>query len=141
MWWIFVIIGVLMMALEVLTPGFMVMWFGLSFIVAAIVVYLGAPFWVVMLTYGATLLVLTVFVRKIFSGKGHGREETGPAALIGEQAVVVEPIDAVKGSGRVRAGKEVWSAVSEDGSAIDVDQIVHIRRIDGVKLVVAREEE
>ncbi len=140
MWWIFVVIGVLLMALEVLTPGFLVMWFGVSFIVAAIPVYLKAPFWVVMLTYAATLLVLTVFVRKIFAGAGQRTEKTGPAALMGEEAVVVEVIDAVQGTGRVRAGKEVWSAISEDGSSIEVDRIVRIKRIDGVKLVVAKKE-
>ena len=140
MWWIFVVIGVLLMALEVLTPGFLVMWFGISFIVAAIPVSLKAPFWVVMLTYAATLLILTVFVRKIFVGKGHQAARTGTAALIGGEAVVVEAIDAVQGTGRVRAGKEVWSAISEDGASIEVDQVVQVKRIDGVKLVVTKEE-
>jgi membrane protein implicated in regulation of membrane protease activity len=42
LWWVFVTVGILLMAMEVITPGFIIMWFGLATIVAAIPVYFGA---------------------------------------------------------------------------------------------------
>lgn len=140
MWWIFVVIGILLMALEVVTPGFLVMWFGISFIITAIPIYLHAPIWIVVTTYLATLLALTVFARRIFDRMGRGAAKTGSAALVGTVAVVIEEIDAIKGTGRVRAGKEVWSAISSTAEVIAVDEATVIERIEGVKLVVKKKE-
>ncbi|KAF5056716.1 hypothetical protein DSECCO2_364410 [anaerobic digester metagenome] len=141
LWWVFVTVGVLLMAMEVITPGFIIMWFGLATIVAAIPVYLGAPTSVVLITFAVTLLILTVFVRRIFTNRltGKGGSLTNASSLIGQQAVVVETIDPVKATGKVRVRKEVWSAGTKGAETITVDQIVIVKALDGVKLLVAKE--
>lgn len=141
LWWVFVTVGILLMAMEVITPGFIIMWFGLATIVAAIPVYFGASTSVVLITFAATLLILTVFVRRIFTNRLTSKRglNTNAASLIGQQAVVVETIDPVKATGKVRVRKEVWSATAKGTETLAVDQIVTVKALDGVKLLVAKE--
>lgn len=129
------------MAMEIITPGFIIMWFGLATIVAAIPVYFGASTSVVLITFAVTLLILTVFVRRIFTNRLTSKRgvNTNAASLIGQQAVVIEPIDPLKATGKVRVRKEVWSATAKGTETLVVDQIVTVKALDGVKLLVAKE--
>lgn len=140
-WWLFVTVGVLLMALEALTPGFIIMWFGIAFVVAAIPVYLGASTPVVLITFAITLLLLTVFVRKIFLGERskHRGPKTNALSLLGEKGVVIEEINPVKATGLVRIHKEVWTAIPKNSEVIPVDQTIIVQQIEGVKLIVERE--
>lgn len=141
LWWVFVTVGILLMAMEIITPGFIIMWFGIATIVAAIPVYFGASTSVVLITFAITLLILTVFVRRIFTNKfaGKGGIRTNASSLIGEKGVVIESIDPLKATGKVRVRKEVWSAGTKSGKPINVDQIVVVQAIEGVKLLVEKE--
>ncbi|ADY14461.1 NfeD family protein [Sphaerochaeta globosa] len=141
LWWVFVTVGILLMAMEIITPGFIIMWFGIATIVAAIPVYFGASTSVVLITFAITLLILTVFVRRIFTNRfaGKGGIRTNASSLIGEKGVVIESIDPLKATGKVRVRKEVWSAGTKSGKPIGVDQIVVVQAIEGVKLLVEKE--
>jgi membrane protein implicated in regulation of membrane protease activity len=138
MWWVFVVLGIVLMILEIITPGFIIMWFGVSFIIAAIPAYFHAPFAVVLSTFTLALLLLSVFVRRIFVGKfsGKNRTDTNTAALIGEQGVITETVDGVHATGKVRVHSEIWSALSDTGAIIPVGMQVRVLRVEGVKLVV-----
>ncbi len=129
------------MAMEVVTPGFIIMWFGIATIIAAIPVYFGASTSVVLITFAVTLLILTVFVRRIFTSRivSKGGVKTNAASLIGEKGIVIEPIDPVKATGKVRVRKEIWSAGTMNGNPIEVDQVVVVTALDGVKLMVTKE--
>jgi len=142
-WWAWVVVGILLVVLEIFTAGFIVMWFGIAAIVTALPVGLGAPPAVIIATYAISLLILTVFVRKItigFMSRGSGTLGTNVDALLGCAAVVVEEIDPIKGTGQVRVRKEVWTAVRERNEPLPVDSIVRIVGIQGAKLVVEKEE-
>lgn len=141
MWWIFVILGILLIAMEVLTPGFVVMWFGIAFIVSAIPAYFQASLEIILLTYAFTLFILTVFVRKIFVSRFLHKKDirTNASSLIGERAVVTEIIDSIQATGRVRVRKEIWTAQAKDGHVIAEGQTVIVRSLDGVKLIVEKE--
>ncbi|MGH0053432.1 MAG: NfeD family protein [Sphaerochaetaceae bacterium] len=140
MWWILVVLGILLMALEVITPGFIVMWFGVALIVSAIPVYFQASIEVVLITFAVTLLLLTVFIRRIFIGRFVGNKgiRTNTASLIGKCGVVTETIDRVKGTGKVRVNKEIWTACAQDDEVITSNQSVTVLRVDGVTLVVRK---
>ncbi len=140
-WWLFVTVGILLMALEALTPGFIIMWFGVAFIVAAIPVYLNASTAVILITFAITLLLLTVFVRRIFLGARfkHKGPKTNALSILGEKDVVIEEINSIKATGLVRVHKEVWTAISKKSEVIPVDQVIVVHMLDGVKLIVERE--
>ena len=56
LWWVFVCIGILLMVMEIFTPGFVIMWFGVSFIIAAIPVYFNASTQIIILTFSVSKL-------------------------------------------------------------------------------------
>ena len=61
--------------------------------------------------------------------------KTGPAALVGKSASVLEEV--TDHSGRVRIGGEVWSARSYDETlVIEVGRMVDVMQIDGATALV-----
>lgn len=60
---------------------------------------------------------------------------------IGQTAVVIEPIDPARDTGRVRSKGVDWHAVSETGEPIPSDAIVIVTKVDGAKLFVRPAEQ
>ena len=56
---------------------------------------------------------------------------------IGKEAVVTQRIDNICGTGAVKLSGVEWTARSQDGAAIAEGQTVTVKKIDGVKLIVA----
>jgi membrane protein implicated in regulation of membrane protease activity len=50
--------------------------------------------------------------------------------------VVIEDIENLKNTGRVRMGKEEWRAESESGESIPEGQSVAVTKIEGTHLIV-----
>jgi len=143
-WWIWVVLGILLVVFEIFTARFIVMWFGIAAIVTAIPVHLGASWEFIIGTYAASVLLLTLFVRKItldFMSKNSRELDTNANSLLGSIGVVTEEIDYVKGTGKVRVGKEIWTAVSEPGDPLTLDTKVRVVRTQGVKLIVEKEND
>ena len=141
LWWIFIVFGVLCIISEIFTPGFVILWFGIAFLLSAIPVYYDAPFWIIILTYSVSLFVLTVFVRKIALRIFSGREseiKTNTDAIIDQKGIVIEEINAIKGSGKVRVNRETWTAKSYDDEVLRIDDKIEVCSVEGVKLVVKR---
>jgi membrane protein implicated in regulation of membrane protease activity len=93
-----------------------------------------------LITFAVTLLIYRLCTENFHqSTYRQGRFLTNASSLIGQQAVVVETIDPVKATGKVRVRKEVWSAGTKGAETITVDQIVIVKALDGVKLLVAKE--
>ena len=59
---------------------------------------------------------------------------------IGRSAVVKERIDNLAASGTVQLDGVTWTARSLDGTPIESGETVRIREIQGVKLLVERQE-
>ena len=95
MWWIWVVIGIILIIVEIFTQNFLVMWFGIASIITAIPVYYNSPIEVVIFTYTITLLVLTTYVRKLT--KNHFLDEesikTNTDILVGQRGIVTNEID------------------------------------------------
>ncbi len=115
--WILWVIAACVFAVgEMLTTGFFLAPFALGAALAAIVEASGAgelPAWIVFVV--GSLLTLMV-VRPI--ARAHMRTppliRTGAAALVGEQAIVLERIVNDEGVGCIRIDGEVWTARAYD---------------------------
>ena len=133
------ITGVLIVA-EAATVNLITIWFAGGALAALIAAALGAPLWlqiVLFLAVSAVLLLsLRPFARKLNQGKNYA---TNVDSNIGKLAVVVEPIDNLRGTGRVMIGPVDWTARSEDGSVIAEGEKVRVLRVEGVKVCVERE--
>lgn len=125
--------------MEAATVGLVCIWFAGGALAALIAAALGAPVWlqvVVFFVVSAGLLALfRPFARKFVNSKGTA---TNVDANIGKTAVVIEPIDNLRGTGRVMIGSVDWTARSTDGSVIEKDALVRVLRIEGVKVCVER---
>lgn len=125
--------------MEAATVGLVCIWFAGGALAALIAAALSAPVWlqvVVFFVVSAGLLALfRPFARKFVNSKGTA---TNVDANIGKTAVVIEPIDNLRGTGRVMIGSVDWTARSTDGSVIEKDALVRVLRIEGVKVCVER---
>ena len=69
------------------------------------------------------------------------RQKTNAESLIGECAVVTEEVDTLQAKGTVVIRGMEWSAKTDDSDeTIDAGEVVVIEGIQGVKLIVRKEE-
>ncbi len=133
---IWIIIIVLLTLVEIMTVNLTTIWYVVSAIIALIVAFFSENF---MLQFGVfavvgTILLITTrpFLKKIMVKK---KEPTNSDRVIGMEAVVTELIDKNK-IGEVKVDGKRWSAYANQ--KIDVNCVVKILSIDGVKLKVER---
>lgn len=61
---------------------------------------------------------------------------TNADRIIGQEGVVIEPIDSIKGTGQIKVQGQVWSARVEGEGTIAEGELVHVLGIAGVKAIV-----
>ena len=132
---------VALLVIEIITLGLTTVWFAIGSIAAFLEAYVGASVVVQIVVFLVVSIVFLVFTRpilmKFFNQK---RERTNAESLIGQKALVLEKIDSMYATGRVIVNGMEWSAKTEDAEAIEADSVVLIKGIQGVKLIVEKEE-
>ena len=136
------ILFVIFLIIEILTMGLTTIWFAGGALVAFILAYVGFGLPVqiiVFLLVSIALLVLTrAIAMKFFNQE---RQKTNAERLIGQKAVVLEKIDTLHGTGRAEVNGMEWSAKTDDAEeTIEAGEVVVIEGIQGVKLIVNKEE-
>jgi len=122
---------------EIFTEGFFLLWFGIGAAVAGLLAILDLhPAWqwgsfVVVSTalFAATRRIAEKFTKKQPAGVGADR-------LVGKVGVVLEEVDNMKNTGRVRIDKDEWRADSQTDDTIPADTRVKVVGLDGTHLVV-----
>lgn len=135
---IWLIIAVVFFVVEALTYGLVSIWFALGAVVTMIATFCGVDeiIWqlVIFLVSSAVLLL---FTRKFFKRFLYRKaEKTNADSLVGQQAVVTEPIDNIAGKGAVKVDGKEWSARTKSGALVEVGKYVTVLEIQGVKLIV-----
>ncbi|HEX5666140.1 MAG TPA: NfeD family protein [Hyphomicrobium sp.] len=145
--WSWLVVALVLMALETIVPGVHFLWFGLAaFIVGLLVAVAGAlgaaeafPFGVQLVVF-ALIAVATVFGVKRMTGASpsdHHPDINAPGSQFIGRIIVVE--DAITGGrGKVRAGDSVWLAEGEDAPA---GTRVLVTGVNGTALVVTHDTE
>lgn len=134
-------LAVVLSIIEAVTAGLVTIWLVLGALAAWICALSGLSFLFqlsafLIISY-ASLAITRPIVKKWLS---HKTVKTNADRFIGQVGLVIERIDAVEGTGQVKVGGQVWSAVSADGNEIELGTKVRITAITGVKLVVIRNE-
>ena len=135
-----IIVAIVFFVLEIATPSFFFMWFGLGALGALVSTFFYPHLWlsiVIFIATSATLVILSHPLAEKISGKQSRRAASD--SLIGKRGVVIEEIDPLTNKGKVRVGSDVWRAVSLD--KIKKDSFIKVEKIEGVHLVVKKEEE
>jgi membrane protein implicated in regulation of membrane protease activity len=141
-WWIWMALAALCVVGEMFTAGFFLLWFGVGAAVAGLLAILGLSFpW--QLAAFVVVSGILLGVSRRFADRFSKKQPPGIGAdrFIGLKGMVLEDIDNVENSGRVRLQKEEWRADSDGGEVIPVGARVEVVRLDGTHLVVKRIEE
>ena len=127
--------------IEGVTPQLVSIWFAGGALCAMIVSLFGVPLWVDIAVFVGVSALLLILTRPLIKKRwGPKIERTNADAAIGKQAIVTARIDNTEGVGLVNLGGQIWSARSESGDPIDEGASVLVQRIEGVKLIVTKEE-
>lgn len=135
--WAWVVMAVVLAIAEIFTAGFFLICFGIGAAVAALSSFFGVPplgqFAIFVATSGVVLLLLRPFANRVTNSNA---QLVGIDRLLGQQGLVMEPIDPASGQGLVRVNHESWSADSADGVPIAVGVTVLVVGIEGTHLKV-----
>ena len=134
---VWLVLIVVFLVMEAVTVGMVSTWFAGGALAAMVVSLLGGKVWLQLVVFFAVsiglLALLRPLVRKYFQPK---LTKTNADSLIGTTCLVVEDIDNLSGTGRVKVADLTWSARSEDGIPIPAGTQVKILKIQGVKVYV-----
>ena len=141
MWKFWLIVSGLCFVIESFTVGFFVFWFGVGALIALAVSFFVSNFFVqaaIFIVSSAILLVLTKpFVKKFI--KTDKTVPTNVYSIIGKEGIVLEDIDSINCTGKVKVKGELWSAISD--TDISKDSKIKVVSVNGVKLKVEKKVE
>ena len=124
--------------LEALTLALVSVWFVPGALISMILAFIpGVPLWVQIVVFLLTSLALMIFLRPITDKLLIGKKvATNADAVIGEMAVVTEPINNLEAKGQVKVRGQIWTARAADKNATyEIGEIVNVVAIEGVKLI------
>lgn len=125
--------------LEALTVTLTSIWFAVGALAAMAVALFGGALWVQILVFAVVSLICVLALRPLAKTRLGGAKKVATNAdrIIGQKAMVTEPIDNVAGTGAVSIGGTVWTARSDSAKPISAGSVVRVLRIEGVKVLVA----
>lgn len=136
-WLIWMAVAAAFIIGEIFTLGFFLLWFGIGAAVAGILAIFGLGGswqWGAFAVVSGVLFVLSRRFAERFSKKQP--PGIGADRFIDKKGVVLEEVDNIKNSGRIRMGKEEWRAESDTGEVILVGKMVEVTRLVGTHVVV-----
>jgi len=140
-WIIWVAIGIICIIIEIFTPGFLFLSFGLGAILTGLIALVIPSIALQILAFAIISLIVFLLSRK-FSKKliSNNYEDTNVKALVGKTGKVTQQIPTNE-KGYVKIGGEEWSAVSKDNNEIKKDARIVVNDIEGNKVIVTLIEE
>lgn len=136
-WWLWLVLGLVLVGLEVLTPGgFYVLFFGIGALVVGTLAGLGwsGAAWVQWLLFsgisiGSLLLVRPHLIRLTRSKERHDPMDT----LVGETAVLLEDL-APGAVGKAELRGTTWSVSNRGDAPLGRGQRCRVEHVDGLTL-------
>ena len=142
-WWLWIVIGLILMGLEMATPGgFFIAFFGVAALLVGLLTGMRVigPVWLQWLLFSILSVASVAFFRKPLLDWMKKREPRRPAVdtLVGETAIVSEDI-AMGGVGKAELRGTSWSVRSRTAEALRRGQRCRVEQVDGLTLWVKAE--
>lgn len=146
MQWFWLALTIGLIVVEVATVQLVSVWFAFSAMITTFVTLifddLSIPWQAtIFVVLSIALLISTRPLVKMLLKKRGEKQKTNLELYIDKEAIVVEDIDNINGTGAIKINGMVWSARSKDESNISKDEIVIFKEIIGNKAVVIRKGE
>lgn len=140
-WWLWMLVGLGLLGLEILTPGgFFVLFFGLAALAVGVLVGLGigGPAWFQLLLFSGVAAVTLVLFRGRLVGRLGAANGQGVAELVGDVAVLLD--DLPPGTvGKAELRGTAWSVRHDGPDVLARGRRCRVVRVDGLMLHVRPE--
>ena len=143
-WVVWTVFGVILVIAEVFTPGFVLLWFGVGALAAALASFLGAGLAAQFVVFIALSSLLTALSRTIFVNYFTRADEPegmkmGAASLPGQVGTVVTSSQGALNVGAVKVFGSVWTAYPAEGEPpLEAGDRVVVERLQGASIYVRR---
>ncbi len=135
--WIFLMI--LFLIVEAITVTMVSIWFAGGALAAWITYALGAPLWAQILVFLVVTTVCVLLLRKVALRFVKPKEtKTNLDRIVGERVKILEVLE--NGNGLAKVNDVDWKVKPESGSLVP-GETVTVCSVEGVKLIVKKEEE
>ena len=129
---IWLILFVVLVVFEIATMGLTTIWFAAGALIAFFASLLHATWWLQFVFFIVVSLIMLIFTIP-FALRYVNRHTTKTNI-----DSVIAQIDNAQASGYVTINGIEWAARSADGSVMEVDTMVTVKSIEGVKVIVER---
>ena len=135
--------AIILLIVEGLAPGLVSIWFALGALAAMVSAMLGAPLWLQLVWFALVSVVSLILTRPLAKRYVNARAiRTNADMAIGQDCVVTEEIDNVRGTGAVSVGGKIWTArLAAPNGRAGKGAVLRVVRIEGVKLIVEEKHE
>lgn len=135
--WAWVVMAILLAIAEIFTSGFFLVCFGFGAGIAAVAGFFGFSPLAQFATFVVASAVALLFIRPLANRVSNpNATPVGIDRLVGQEGIVIEPVDPARGHGVVRVAHERWSADSADGVPLATGTMVRVVGIEGTHLKV-----
>ncbi|MFN2582410.1 MAG: NfeD family protein [Candidatus Dormibacteria bacterium] len=141
-WVAWLVVGLLLVALEVHSQAFFAIFLAVGAFAATIVTAVGVPIWLSAVVFAGVSLGGTLFIRpglKRLSDRHMGPRLALPGSsdgLVGSRALTVDAVGDEHHPGHARLAGEKWLAVTEEPGGVAPDTQVMVVDVRGTTLVV-----
>lgn len=138
MWQFWLLLAGICVIIESFTLGFFVFWFAIGALFALIVSLFTTNIIIQSVVFVVTSTLLLLLTKPLIKSfvKIPKAKATNVYGLINKEGIVLENIDSLNSTGKVKVNGELWSAVSDTN--IPKDSKIKVLSIDGVKLKVQK---
>jgi membrane protein implicated in regulation of membrane protease activity len=142
-WVLWVVLGVGLIIAEIFTLGFVLFWFGIGALAAALVGFLGFGLGWQFMVFALVSIALTAMSRTIFANYfSHGDEDavkTGIDSLPGKIGTVTEPSQGALQEAAVKVFGSTWTAFPiDDETPLLEGEKVEVVRVQGASIFVRK---
>src|SRR6058998_2467647 len=144
--WIFwTVLGAILIIAEIFTTGFVLLWFGIGALAAALAAFIGvssitAQFLIfAIVSIGLTAASRTIFVNYFSREKAGGDLKSGFEGLPGKIGTVVSSSRGALHEGAVKVFGSTWTAYPAEGEEpLEAGDRVEVTRVQGASIYVKR---
>ena len=128
---------ILFLVAEGATAAVTTIWFAIGAIVAMFAAIFGAEIWLQAVLFAVVSVICLLSLRPVLKKYLEPKKvKTNIDAIIGKRGVVLERIDNLNGTGKVKIDGMEWTARSATGEIIEKDTVIIVEKIEGVKVLV-----
>jgi membrane protein implicated in regulation of membrane protease activity len=137
--WFWVIVAIAFAVVEVMTVAFFAVFITIGALGAAVAALLHFNLLVQTIVLGVIGIAGILIARPFLVDRLHiGRPtlRSGADSMVGQQAVLLEPILGVGQPGHVKIAGELWPALTDDGSPVPANTLVVVTALRSTTLIV-----